>query len=104
MVDFDEIDADEAERLQAGGATIVDVRNPDERAQMYITGSLHIPLPELAQRLGEVPEGRVLFACAKGGRSSVAAELLEQQTGRTDVSSIAGGTDGWAAAGKPISR
>ncbi len=103
MVDCDEINCDEAAKLQAQGAVILDVRNDDERADRYVTGSIHIPLPQLAERLAEVPEGRVLTVCKMGGRSAVAAELLEKVGGRTDVSSIAGGTDNWAATGKPIS-
>ena len=103
LVECDEIDIEEASRLQAEGAVILDVRNDDERAERYVTGSIHIPLPQLAERLAEVPEGRVLTVCKMGARSAAAAELLEKQGGRTDVSSIAGGTDGWAAAGKPIS-
>jgi rhodanese-related sulfurtransferase len=104
LVECDEIDIEEAARLQAEGAVILDVRNHDERAEKYVTGSVHIPLPELEARLAEVPEGRILTVCKMGGRSAAAAELLEKLGGRTDVSSIAGGTDAWAVAGKPISR
>jgi hydroxyacylglutathione hydrolase len=103
LVECDEIDIEEASRLQAEGAVILDVRNDDERAEKYVTGSIHIPLPELAGRLGEIPGGRILTICKMGGRSAAAAELLEKAGGRTEVSSIAGGTDAWAAAGKPIS-
>jgi rhodanese-related sulfurtransferase len=101
-VDYDEVTADEAEKLQQEGAVILDVRNPDERAQKHIKGSVHIPLPELAQRLDELPAGRLLTVCAHGARSAAAAQVIEQATGRTDVSSIAGGTEGWARSGKPI--
>ncbi|MHB8507692.1 MAG: rhodanese-like domain-containing protein [Candidatus Dormibacteria bacterium] len=102
-LDYDEVDADEAELLQQGGAVILDVRNADERAAYRVAGSIHIPLPELAQRAAEVPEGRVLTVCAKGLRSAAAAAILEKN-GRTDISSVAGGTDGWVAAGKPTDR
>jgi rhodanese-related sulfurtransferase len=101
-VEFDEISADDAQALQGAGAVIVDVRNPDERAQKHVAGSIHIPLPELAGRLDEVPEGRVLLVCARGARSAAAAQLIERATGRNDVSSIAGGTDAWAAEGRPL--
>jgi rhodanese-related sulfurtransferase len=102
-VEYDEVGLDEAERLQAEGATVVDVRNPDERAAYRVRGSIHIPLAELADRAAEIPEGRVLTVCAKGLRSAMAASILEQ-AGRADVSSVAGGTDAWAAAGKPTDR
>jgi rhodanese-related sulfurtransferase len=100
-IEVDEVDVEEAARLQAEGAVILDVRNDDERAEKYVSGSIHIPLPELAGRLGEVPDGRVLTVCKMGMRSAMAAHILEQG-GHQDVSSIGGGTDTWAAAGKPI--
>jgi rhodanese-related sulfurtransferase len=102
-VEYDEVSADEAQALQEAGAVILDVRNHDERAEKRVRGSIHIPLPELQARVGEVPQGRVLTVCKMGARSAAAAQLLEQE-GRSDVSSIAGGTDGWEAAGKPIDR
>jgi rhodanese-related sulfurtransferase len=102
LIEVDEVDIDDAERLQAEGAVIVDVRNDDERARSYVTGSIHIPLPQLAGRLSEVPQGRVLMVCKMGARSAMAAYMVEQG-GREDVSTVAGGTDAWAAAGKPIS-
>jgi rhodanese-related sulfurtransferase len=101
VIEVDEVDIEEAARLQAEGAVILDVRNDDERAEKYVSGSIHIPLPELAERLGEVPEGRVLTVCKLGNRSAMAAHILEQG-GHSEVSSIGGGTDDWAAAGKPI--
>jgi rhodanese-related sulfurtransferase len=104
QIDYDEVDIEEAARLQAEGAVVIDVRNHDERAERYVAGSIHIPLPELPNRLDEVPAGRVLTVCKLGARSAMAAEILEKFGGRDDVSSIAGGTDGWAAAGKPTAR
>ena len=102
LIEVDEVDIEEAARLQDEGAVIVDVRNDDERAVKYVSGSIHIPLPELAGRLAEVPAGRVLTVCKMGARSAMAAYMLEQG-GRGEVSSVAGGTDAWAVAGKPIS-
>ena len=103
-VDYDEVSLDQAEDLRAEGAAVVDVRRPDERALKHIPRSIHIPINELPGRLAELPDDRVLFVCATGVRSAIAANLVEQATGRTDVASIAGGTDGWEAAGKPIDR
>jgi hydroxyacylglutathione hydrolase len=80
---------------------IVDVRNPSERTQKHIPGSLHIPLNHLAERLHEIPEHRpVLVHCAGGYRSSIAASLL-QRSGRRNVGEIAGGLAAWEAAGLP---
>ena len=103
-VEFDEVTLDQAEDLRAEGAAVVDVRRPDERQVKHIPGSLHIPMDELEGRMHDIPEGRVLVVCATGVRSAIAAAMIEQASGRTDVSSIAGGTEGWDAAGKPTNR
>ncbi|MGI8609017.1 MAG: rhodanese-like domain-containing protein [Candidatus Dormibacteria bacterium] len=102
-VEFDEVSLDRAEEERAEGATVVDVRRPDERALKHVPRSLHIPVDQLPQRMAELPEGRLLMICATGVRSSLAAALVEE-AGRSDVSSIGGGTDGWEAAGKPVDR
>ncbi len=103
-VEYDEVSLDQAEDLRAEGATVIDVRRPDERRLKHIPGSVHLPLDELEARVAEVPDGRVLFVCATGVRSAIAASMVEKSSGRSDLSSIAGGTDGWEAADKPINR
>jgi len=78
---------------------IVDVRNATERSHKKISGSVHIPLNHLTERLHEIPADRpVLVHCAGGYRSSIAASLL-QRSGRRNVGEIAGGIAAWEAAG-----
>ncbi|MGW3356173.1 rhodanese-like domain-containing protein [Streptomyces bungoensis] len=74
------------------------MRNCGERADgRSIEGALHIPLAELAERLGEVPaEGRLVVHCAGGHRSSIAASLI-RHSGRTDVYDLLGGYGAWEA-------
>jgi glyoxylase-like metal-dependent hydrolase (beta-lactamase superfamily II) len=80
----------------------VDVRTPRERASSYVSGSVDIPLNQLAERVGELPRDRPLLVyCAGGYRSSIAASLLRQH-GFTDVSEIAGGMAAWEAAHLPV--
>ncbi|GAA1904065.1 MBL fold metallo-hydrolase [Streptantibioticus ferralitis] len=57
---------------------ILDVRRNDERATGAIPGSLHIPLHQLLDRLGELPERKLWIHCGTGFRASVAAALLER--------------------------
>ena len=81
---------------------LVDVRNPREREQKHIAGSLAIPLSHFVERIGEIPKDRaVLVHCAGGYRSSIAASLL-QRAGFTDVSELAGGIAAWETAGLPV--
>lgn len=76
---------------------VLDVRNTAEREEGFIGGSLHIPLAELARRIGEIPADRPLVVhCAGGHRSSIAASLLRHQD-RTDVSDLLGGYGAWLA-------
>jgi hypothetical protein len=46
---------------------------------------LHIPLPDLPARLGEVPPGEIWVHCRSGYRAAIAASLL-QAAGRLVVS------------------
>ncbi|HVI73371.1 MAG TPA: rhodanese-like domain-containing protein [Anaeromyxobacteraceae bacterium] len=63
----------------AAGAQVVDVSSEDEFRDGAYPGALHIPLHELAVRMGEIPRGRkVVLYCASGVRSATAARLLKQ--------------------------
>jgi glyoxylase-like metal-dependent hydrolase (beta-lactamase superfamily II) len=80
----------------------VDVRAPREREQKHIDGSLGLPLNRLVEDLKTLPKNRsLLFYCAGGYRSSIAASLL-QGSGFNPVSEIAGGIAAWEAAKLPV--
>ncbi len=55
---------------------VLDVRLAGEWGAGHLDGAVHIPLPELPGRLGEVPAGVVWVHCAAGYRAAVAASLL----------------------------
>ena len=77
---------------------VLDVRGPGERDQGYVEGSVHIPLGQLRDRIGELDPARPLVTyCAGGYRSSIAASLL-RASGFADVSDLIGGYQGWLAA------
>lgn len=94
--------SDLATRLNA--VTVLDVRNATEFAAGHIPGALHIPLGHLTDRAGEIPRDRpIVVQCQSGGRSSIAASVLEQ-LGAAGVINLSGGITGWAAAGLPIEK
>lgn len=66
---------------------ILDVRLSDERNSFHIEGdSLHIPLEELQQRIGELApflDREVIIYCRSGNRSGQACMSLNQQGFRT---------------------
>jgi hydroxyacylglutathione hydrolase len=79
--------------------TVLDVRQPDERAAGHIEGSAFITGADLPERLDDVPDGPLAVICGSGYRSSVSASLLAAE-GR-DVVNVLGGMSAWEAADLP---
>jgi rhodanese-related sulfurtransferase len=64
------------ERIQRG-ATVVDVRSPDEFADGAYPGAVNIPVRELGRRADEIPRERpVVLYCTTGARSAMATRML----------------------------
>ena len=59
--------------------TIIDIRNPGETASKRIfSGALEIPLPELRERISEIPTNKpILVHCAGGYRSAAGASIIQ---------------------------
>jgi hydroxyacylglutathione hydrolase len=81
-----------AERLRAGGVTLLDVREEDEWEEGHVEGSIHVPYHELRDGLpAGLPRDKPLaVACSAGNRSSLAASLL-RRAGVDDVIHVADG-------------
>lgn len=95
-----EISVDELrERLAAGGATLFDVREPDEYEDGHVPSARLIPLGTVLDHLDEfrAADGDVFVICKSGGRSMRAAQALEENGITT--TNVAGGTMGWIAQG-----
>ncbi|HWT16563.1 MAG TPA: rhodanese-like domain-containing protein [Patescibacteria group bacterium] len=110
-----EISHEEMLALQQNGTPIVDVREPAEYLAGHIPGAVNIPRgvlefevdghpavncvkdPALAHR-----ESRIVLSCRSGARSALAADAL-RQLGFAEPLSLAGGFNGWTAAGRPVS-
>jgi len=56
---------------------ILDARRDDEWAAGGIAGAIHIPLPEIQDRVAELPSGEVWVYCTGGFRASIGASLLD---------------------------
>ena len=96
-----EVDLDTFAAAHGRGATVLDVRNPDEYLSGHVPGAVLSPRPELAARQAEIPDGDPLYViCAVGGRSLAAARALVG-AGYSAVS-VAGGTNGWIERGGPV--
>jgi sulfur-carrier protein adenylyltransferase/sulfurtransferase len=75
---------------------LLDVREPFEREMAAIEPSVHIPMSEIAGRLGEVPKDReVIVYCHGGARSMMVAGYLANH-GWKSVANLTGGIDDWS--------
>ena len=82
------------------GAQPLDVREPDELERGKVAGSFAVPLGDLPQATGSLPDGRpILVYCASGMRSTTAASILER-AGVGPVVNLKGGYGAWQEAGR----
>lgn len=98
---YRQVTVDELESLIAGGASLVDVREPDEYTGGHVPGALHVPLATVAERVAELGAmGAVYVICHSGGRSAQACDFLSRQG--VEAVNVLGGTMAWAISGRPV--
>jgi len=101
MSEVREIEPRRAAEMIEQGASVVDVRDPDEYEAGHIAGARHIPFDELnADSAGVEAGGQVVFYCRSGDRSATAASAFEGSG--FDAYSVAGGLEAWAESGLPL--
>lgn len=83
--------------------TLLDVRAATEFDAGHIAGAEHRFLGTLLRELKQVPQEKPVVAqCLAGGRSAIAASIL--QRAGFDVVNMQGGYQAWVAAGLPTVR
>jgi rhodanese-related sulfurtransferase len=88
-----------AQKRDQLGMRLIDVREADEYAAVHVHGAELFPLSEI--RKGNLPEKGdkpVALICRSGGRSAMAAQILEA-SGFGECLNIAGGTTAAIEAG-----
>lgn len=90
------ISPEQARRLIAEGAVLIDVRQPDEHARERISGARCHPLSDLAG--SPIAQGPVIFHCRSGMRTAAQAHTLASPA-QGDCYILEGGIDGWKRAG-----
>lgn len=89
--------------LREGGATLVDVREPDEHARERIPGARSLPLSRLEEAELAVQDGKpVLFHCRSGARTGGNSDRLSAKAGLCEGYVVEGGLDAWKRAGLPV--
>lgn len=95
-----EITVDALDLLLAGGAVLVDVREPREWEEIRVPGVVLIPLGDLPTRVADIPPADTVYViCRSGARSLRACEFLV--AGGRDAVNVAGGTRAWSESGRP---
>lgn len=84
-----------AKRIDSGDpVTIVDVREPHERAILRFPNAIVIPIGQLARRKGELnPEQDTIFICKQGKRSILAINTLREAGYKGPMYNLKGGID-----------
>ncbi len=92
----------EAHRLIDAGASLIDIRAPDEHARERISGALNVPLDQLSP--GVATGDVLIFHCRSGMRTGQAAPALAEAAGERECYILEGGISAWGNAGLPVEK
>ncbi|PYF01935.1 rhodanese-related sulfurtransferase [Rhodopseudomonas faecalis] len=97
------ISPQEAHRMIADGAVLVDVRQPQEIDREMIEGAIAAPLSSLrAADLEAARDRKAIFFCHSGARTRMLAGQIEAKaSGICEPYYLAGGIVAWRRAGLP---
>jgi len=101
---FMRINVQEAREMMGGGAVVIDVREMHEYTSGHVPEAAHIPVNTVYARREELPKDKdLIFVCAVGQRSALAAEMAAA-AGLTRLFNLEGGTDAWIKSGEPVEK
>jgi len=96
-----ELDPSRVAELVDAGAALVDTRRDYEWDGGRIPGARHVEMNEITAAVDSIPRDRpVIFYCRSGNRSRMIADAFRQDG--YDAHNLAGGIQGWVAAGLEI--
>lgn len=82
-------------------AVILDVRSVTLWDQSHISGALHIPMPDLLDRMAELPKDKIIGVyCAKNINAAYAVAMLNMQGYNAYI--LENGITAWKAAGGQV--
>lgn len=98
------VTAKRAKQMLGEGATLVDIREANERAREHIDGAVHLPLSKVDGSGSGLPKsGLVIFHCKSGMRTAANASKLKVHAGsERETYLVEGGLDAWRGAGLPV--
>lgn len=102
---FHRVTVAEAKDMIGGDdVAVIDVREPHEYNGGHLPGATLIPVNSVFARREELPKDKkIVFVCAVGQRSALAAELAAAAGLPPDrLFNLDGGTEAWKKAGQPV--
>jgi rhodanese-related sulfurtransferase len=113
---FSELNNDQFKERLAAGATVIDIRRPDEWKQTGVIPGTHLvtffdasgnPNPNFGKELQSLisgPGDEVIFLCRAGARSKALSEYLAGQAGFTQVANVTQGITSWISGGGNVTE
>jgi rhodanese-related sulfurtransferase len=103
-----EMNVDQLKAAKASGEkfTLIDVREDNEWAAGHASGAVHMSKGVIERDVeAKVPDKKtkLVLYCGSGARSALAADSL-MKMGYSNVFSLAGGINGYQAAGLPVEK
>src|SRR6266542_908196 len=101
MSDQHDLEPERVAELLRAEAQVVDVREPQERAEAHIAGTTHIPLGDLTAAAESLDRDReIVFYCRTGARSGMATQAF--RASGYEAYNMRGGIELWAERGLPV--
>lgn len=77
--DVETVQWHEIDQIVKNGGLLIDVRDPHERENGFIKGSINIPLGDIRERLQDIPKDQTVYvSCQVGLRGYLAARILAE--------------------------
>jgi rhodanese-related sulfurtransferase len=98
------ISPDDAHKLIAKGAQLIDIRGADEYVREHIPGAKSFPLDRLSDgRVNDNAADTLIFHCKSGNRTTANARKLRAST-NCNAYILTGGLEAWKASGHIVVR
>jgi rhodanese-related sulfurtransferase len=96
----DEVPAADAAAVP-DGAYLLDVREPDEWQAGHVPDAVHIPMGQLQERAGEIPQAAEVYVICRSGARSAQVTVALNNAG-WQAKNVDGGMQRWAEANRPM--
>jgi rhodanese-related sulfurtransferase len=83
------------------GAYLLDVREPDEWQAGHVPDAVHIPMGQLQERAGEIPQSTEVYVICRTGARSAQVTVALNNAG-WQAKNVDGGMQRWAQADRPM--